>query len=115
MTVTVTLPIRTESEANLREHWAKKNKRVQAQRQAAKMLTICHRQKVKGCNSISVTLTRIAPRKLDTDNLARSFKAVRDGIADGLNIDDGSAQFQWSYAQEKGKPKEYSVRAEIIS
>jgi len=35
--------------------------------------------------------------------------AVRDGVADAIGIDDGSARIEWKYAQEKGKPKEYAV------
>ena len=61
-----------------------------------------------------ITLTRIAPRPLDSDNLARSFKAIRDGIADALKINDGSKRLTWNYEQRKGsKPKQYAVQIEI--
>jgi hypothetical protein len=62
-----------------------------------------------------ITLTRIAPRKLDTDNLTRSLKAVRDGIADALRIDDGNERLSWHYRQEKRKLKEYSVIVEVTT
>lgn len=61
----------------------------------------------------TVTLTRIALRKLDDDNLSRSFKAIRDQIADQMGINDGSDLFTWKYAQERGTPKQYAVRIEI--
>jgi len=63
--------------------------------------------------TFEVTLTRIAPQELDDDNLARSFKAIRDGIADAVGVDDRSKRFRWKYDQEKGGPKKYSVRIHI--
>jgi len=62
---------------------------------------------------VAITLTRIALRVLDTDNLASGLKAVRDGVADALGVNDGSSRIEWRYAQERGKPGEYAVRVEI--
>jgi hypothetical protein len=62
-----------------------------------------------------ITLTRIAPRKLDTDNLVSACKGVRDGIADTLGVDDGDERITWKYAQRKGKPKQYAVEVEVES
>ena len=115
----ILLAIRTESEANLRENWHVKAKRVRMQRQITRVMIEqeCKRGKWQDNDfpglTYIVTLTRVAPRPLDTDNLARSFKAVRDGIADALGIDDGSKRLTWNYAQEKGPPKRYAVRIEI--
>ena len=50
---------------------------------------------------------------LDSDNLASSLKAVRDGVADAMGVDDGCSRIQWCYAQRKGKPREYAVLVEI--
>ena len=63
--------------------------------------------------TVAITLTRIAPRVLDYDNLASGLKAVRDGVADALRVDDGSTRIRWRYTQERGKPREYAVRVEI--
>jgi len=63
--------------------------------------------------SVAITLTRIAPRALDSDNLASGLKAVRDGVADALGVDDGTSRIEWRYAQERGKPGEYAVRVAI--
>lgn len=53
---------------------------------------------------VDVTLTRIAPRELDDDNLAYAFKAVRDGVADALGLkNDRDPRVSWSYSQERGK------------
>jgi len=113
----ILLAIRTESEANLRENWHVKAKRVRMQRQITRVIVgqelIGSRGPWEENGKHTVILTRIAPRPLDTDNLARSFKAIRDGIADALGIDDGSKRLTWNYAQEKGPPKRYAVRIEI--
>lgn len=115
MTVTVTLPIRTESEANLREHWAPKSRRARDQRGTARIILRQpqYAELFRHHGKFEITMTRIGVRTLDPDNLANSFKHVQDGIADALGIDDGSSRITWEYAQEKGKPKEYSVRIEI--
>ena len=51
---------------------------------------------------MQITLTRIAPRTLDDDNLAAGFKATRDRVADWLGVDDGDKRLTWRYAQERG-------------
>ena len=102
-----TMPIRTQSEANVKEHFHVKAKRAKSQREASCLIT--KSKQVKILTPSVITLTRISPRTLDTDNLARSFKAVRDGIADAIQIDDGDDTVEWRYAQMKGAPKEYFV------
>jgi hypothetical protein len=60
-----------------------------------------------------VLMTRIAPRMLDSDNLASGFKAARDGIADAMGIDDGSPRIDWQVAQERGAVGVYAARVQI--
>jgi len=102
-----TIPLRTYSLANQREHWAKRAKRCKAERDAARLM----------CPPFDlpceVTITRIAPRGLDDDNLRGAGKAIRDGIADRLGVDDRSPLVEWRYAQRRGKPKEYAVLIEL--
>lgn len=62
---------------------------------------------------VDVTITRIAPRKLDDDNLAASAKSVRDGIADALGCKDNDPRVSWAYTQERGAPKAYAVRITV--
>ena len=62
-----------------------------------------------------VTLTRVAPRTLDGDNLQAGCKAARDGVALWLATDDADPRIRWEYAQAKGGPKEYGLRVEIIT
>jgi hypothetical protein len=108
------LGIRIESEANGREHWRKKAARTKDQRKVAYWaLWDAGPIGIDGKPPIKITLTRIAPRKLDSDNLAGGFKAVRDGIADWLGIDDGDARLTWLYEQRKGAPGQYDSEARI--
>lgn len=39
---------------------------------------------------------------MDSDGCVGSFKAIRDGIADALGIDDGSERIRWNYEQCPG-------------
>jgi hypothetical protein len=102
----VELPLRIESCANLREHWAKRANRARSHRLAAIAVPIHPLPCV-------VTIVRIAPRELDSDNLASGCKALRDGIADRLGVKDNDPRVVWRYAQARGKPKEYAVRVVI--
>ena len=112
--ITVRLSLRIRSEANSREHWRKKAARAKEHRfQAAYALRKANRWGEPVTAPAIITLTRIAPRKLDSDNLAGGFKAARDGIADWLNIDDGDERLTWVYAQRRGKPNEYDAEAVI--
>jgi len=108
----VLLPVRTWSEPNVRVHWAKRARRAKKQREAARLLVrVAHAPPPPG--NITVRLTRIAPRQLDTDNLAAALKAVRDGVADALGMDDGDTRLTWLYGQRRGEPNEYAVMVEI--
>lgn len=105
--IEVELPLHVQSEANLREHWAVSAKRKRLHRHTACALVPFHPL------PCVVTLIRIAPRALDDDNLASGFKAIRDGIADRLGVDDRSPLVQWRYSQRQGKPKQYSAIVRI--
>ncbi len=111
VTMTVFLPVRTYSDSNLREHFFKKAKRAREQRSATAL--VCAAELQKPALPCVVKLVRISPRPLDLDNLQRSAKACRDGIADWLGVDDRSPLVHYVYDQEKGPPKHYGVRVEI--
>ena len=94
----IRLPIEIPSTANLREHWAARAKRAASHRQAMISIPLTVRWMTP---PLVITLTRLAPRRLDSDNLAISFKAVRDGIADRLGMDDGDPRLTWDYDQRR--------------
>ena len=105
------VPVVAPSVANTREHWSVKSKRTKAHRGAA--YTRCPSWKAGPL--LVVRLTRCAPRALDTDNLASALKAVRDGVASRLRIDDASPLVRWDYAQEKAEKGAECVRVEVLS
>jgi hypothetical protein len=113
------LPIKTASEANSSEHWTKKAKRRRLQKQWIK--AVYHRDRPQIALPATVALTRIAPRSLDVqDNLPMAFKGIVDALAEMItgNFVPGRADdckdITWEYHQEKGKPREYAVRIEIL-
>ncbi len=101
--LTIHLPIATPSLANARLHWAKRARIVKQQRLAAALMV--GSQAPDALKPKRITLTRMASRKLDTDNLASALKAVRDGIAVALGISDGDERIEWVYRQENGQPR----------
>lgn len=102
------LPIRIESVANLREHWATRARRTNNHRLAALAVP-------KHPLPCVVTLIRVAPRELDDDNLRSGFKALRDGIADRLGVKDNDRRVRWEYDQVRGRAKEYAARVRIVA
>ncbi len=117
--IVVYLPLRLVSEANNRDHWAKRSARAKIQRNATRMVVAARfaREGIVPLKAISawgfdVLITRIGKRILDTDNLARSAKACRDGIADAMRIDDADPRVTWCYSQSTTKGR-YEVRIEI--
>jgi hypothetical protein len=113
----ITLPIRIRSEANLHEHWRKHHARHKLQKM---LIESAFRNAKPNLNlPIIVTMTRIAPRAIDDDNLAYSLKHCRDVIANiiipGLAMGraDADPRIKWEYGQEKGIPKEYGLKIEV--
>lgn len=107
------LPLKLVSEANAHEHWRNRQKRAKAQRAAAKAAL---GPDVKGPPPpYLITITRIGPRKLDSDNLAGAGKHVRDGVADWLRIDDGDERLTWQYAQRSEGAGVYACEIVIES
>lgn len=103
----------TPSVANKSEHWGKRHARARRQRADAAAAVFDLRDKLTF--PITVTLVRVSPRPLDSDNLAASLKAIRDGICDGLLpanrrnqsqawADDSDGQIEWRYEQRRGEP-----------
>ena len=67
---------------------------------------------------LTITMTRIAPRQLDSGNLEACLKHVQDGIADWLCGQYGKGQdrqegLAWQYAQMRGKAREYAIEVAV--
>jgi hypothetical protein len=117
--VSAYLPIRIASAMNLREHWTVRSRRIKGERAAARLAVLASSgaSTYTGAKAfrlpVVVTLTRIAPRQLDDDNLASGFKGIRDGVAEALGTDDRNPLVTWRYAQRRGDPREYAMTIEI--
>lgn len=119
--VWVEIPIALPSAANIHAHWRERQRRIKRQRMAVAIafssFTLTKGLKAAAAEladggDLQVTLTRVAPRKLDSDNLQGAFKGVRDQVAATLDLDDGSEQWRWEYAQVAGPQ---CIRIEIQS
>lgn len=104
------------SEANVRQHWAEKARRVKSQRAITLAVLRVHfgtKASEKFAAPYVVTITRVGPRRLDSDNATGSAKAVRDAVAEWLALDDGDTQrVTFRVQQETGR--EYAVRIEVV-
>lgn len=113
-TIKVSMPLRAESLNFLHGmHWAKRAALARMHRSYAALAM----RQVAGVSQLTdpivVTLTRVAPRDLDDDNLIGGLKACRDGVADWLGIADNDPRVTWLYDQRKGEPKRYAVEVEV--
>lgn len=118
------LPLRIESEANRQEHWSRKQPRKKMQgslvplalRLAPKFEGVLKHFNAGG--KTRITFIRIAPRKLDDDNLPNAFKKCRDSVADLMKPGlapgraDDDPRFEWKYDQSP-RGSEYAMRVEL--
>ncbi len=117
--INLVMPIKTVNEFKMNEHWAQKSKRHSIQKGIVRYYFYMLDEMPKPpCHII---FTRISPKKLDyQDNLRSSMKWIVDAVCDQLipglkpGMADGDNRLSFEYRQEKGEPKEYSVRVEII-
>lgn len=88
----IALPFRLDSRANdHRSHWAKTARIVQKQRLGAHLALTAHKRLLRArlSDGLVVRLVRIGPRELDGhDNLGMALKALTDGVADALGVND---------------------------
>ena len=110
--MTLTIPYRLPSAANLREHWRVRHRRVQEQR---RLVTMFLGSSPRPALPVVVRLTRVAPRALDGDNLQGAFKACRDAVATWLGVPDNHPGVAWEYAQARGGAKEYGIVIEVLA
>ena len=104
------IPIRLPSLSNTRLDWRAMATLKRKQKAAT---SICMKFAEK-CPAppLTVTITRVGPRRLDDDNLAAAAKYVRDQIAAIVGVDDGSPLYTWVYRQQIG---EYGVDVEVTA
>lgn len=95
---------------NTRCHWTRKHRATKATREAAQWLSCSHGP--IEADRLNVTLTFFPPdnRRRDIDGMLSAAKALIDGVADSLEVDDS----RWSIALRRGDVvKGGTVRFEI--
>lgn len=116
--IVVALPLKLVSEANSHTHWRKRQKRAKGHHEVTGFLVGAALAKADARGQAMlpcvVTITRIAPRALDSDNLVGSAKHCRDSVAAAFGIDDRDPRVEWRVAQERGAPNTYGARVEIV-
>ena len=63
-------------------------------------------------HKLKITLTRLAPRRLDRINVEAAMKYVADTVAAWLGVDDNDPRLQWQPCEQETSPK-CGVRVEI--
>jgi hypothetical protein len=109
-TIKVRLDVATVSESNTHEHWRKRQKRASRQRGLVSLVL----RRLKPRPPCTVTITRVSPRALDSDNIHGALKHVRDGVADAMGIDDRDPRVTWLVEQRKGATRERGVEIAIV-
>jgi hypothetical protein len=102
--------MRLPSAANLREHWSKRHRRVKLQRHVVGLYLA---NKPRPALPVVVTLTRVAPRALDGDNLQSAFKGIRDEVAKWIGFADNNPRIRWEYAQRRDGVGVYAVEIAV--
>ena len=64
--------------------------------------------------ALVVRVARVAPNRLDGDNLEASLKRVRDGLAKCIGVDDRHPSVEYLADDERGTVREYALRFEVF-
>lgn len=106
-------PARLDGGLNAREHHMLRARRAKTEKTKARLMARAY-LRLPEALPIVVTLTRFSPgtTPLDDDNLRGTLKAIRDGLASWLGVDDGGPWVEWRYVQTRG---EWACRVELES
>jgi len=109
-----TIPVKVVSTANLRENRFVRAKRTAGHRDAARAHALKWLSpELRAAPAWDVSLVRIGRGQLDDDNLAGAFKAIRDGIAKALGVDDGDrTRVRFFYGQRTGGEPAAEIKIE---
>src|SRR5450631_3075163 len=102
--------MRLRTQTNNTGHWSNRHREVKRTHEAVAICWLAAIGREKLLPPFLVTLTRVGPRRVDSDNVVSSAKHVRDQIAHCLGIDDGDPRIEFVYAQEIGP---YAVKVKV--
>lgn len=112
--VVIDIPgLKVVSEQNQREHWAVKDKRRKAQREAVlSSIVVAGSGRTDGVvlgPGLTVRFHRRGPGLLDDDNLTGAFKHCRDAVAEWAGRDDADPWFTWVIPPTQERSRDYGV------
>ena len=97
--MTVYIPIKLPSLANMRLHWRAMDRLKRSQKDAV-FIALNSTTEQAPMFPVVVTIKRLGKRRMDSDNNVISAKYIRDSIAKWLGIDDGREDlYEWRYEQ----------------
>ena len=103
--IKVHFPIRADVTLNSRAHWSHKARKAREHKDIVGWML---KNRAPPTPPFVIRLIRVGPRRMDQDNFVTSLKAVQDGVAAWIGIDDG--KLTWEYEQLSGP---YGVIMEI--
>lgn len=115
----ITWKYQLKSWANTYQHHSARAKRVEKEHEMMRWALIGTREDGESNADLAhrlresdeIRFVRIAPRELDSDNLASAFKAIRDATAKFIGFSDApEGGIEWTYRQEKSAAKHYAVQ-----
>lgn len=98
------VPVHVVTKDNQRGYWAKRARRDKKEREVARMawLGVGSPPPKPPC---AITLIRVAPRKLDHQNMGSALKSVIDGLAQAFGWrTDGVGGVDWFFEQRTPPP-----------
>jgi hypothetical protein len=110
----VNIPLRLGRGLNDRDaHWRKRHRRVRDERD---MIAWALVGKPKPATPCTFRIIRIAPGRLDDDNLPGACKAVRDQLAAWMGVDDRHRDIvRYVYDQGRGGTGYYGVTVQVTA
>lgn len=127
--MTVRLPLRLKNDSNLRQHWGPRSERNATQIAVVHAATFGWLSKMRRDARLTITLTRLAPRRMDFDGVVSSCKHVRDAVAwvangcrmltgksgtrPAIGRDDDDPRFTWVYEQRTSPA--YGVEIRVLA
>ncbi len=98
--------VKVQSECNMHEHWRVRHERKLRQQKITRiwMIKEIPARDRDFSGKYRILFTRLkgrGQRDFDSDNLAISFKHVRDGVASFMGIDDGSPRLDFVQPKQR--------------
>jgi hypothetical protein len=109
------VPPRANNDGQRGGHWRDRARLVKQQRQLVTLALAAFRRRLREHGAWTVRLTRVSPRKIDSDGASAAMKAPRDAVAEVLGVDDADERVTWLPVEQAkdGRPRYQAVRIEV--